>query len=79
MADLAQILALRLRQVRNDHNWTQEELADRVGLSVRYIGAIERCQASPTVEVLGRIADACGVEPGELLRRPLKVKHGKRA
>ena len=77
MADLAQILALRLRQVRNARKWTQEELADRVGLSVRYIGPIERCKASPTVNVLGRLADACGVEAGELLRRAPKMKHGK--
>jgi transcriptional regulator with XRE-family HTH domain len=77
MADLAEILALRLRQVRNEHNWTQEELADRVGLSVRYIGQIERRRASPTVNVLGRIADTFGIEAGELLRRAPKSKSGK--
>lgn len=77
MADLAEILALRLRQVRNDRGWTQEDLAGRVGLSVRYIGQIERCNASPTVNVLGRLADACGVEAGELLRRTPRNRAGK--
>lgn len=74
MADLTEILAVRVRQVRNARDWTQEELADRVGLSVRYIGQVERCKASPTVSVLGRLADAFGVEAGELLRRASKSK-----
>ena len=74
MADLTNILAARLRQVRNTHSWTQEELADRAGLSVRYIGQIERCEASPTVSVLGRLSEALGVEAGELLRRLPKTR-----
>jgi transcriptional regulator with XRE-family HTH domain len=77
MADLADILALRLRQARNTHGWTQEELADRVKLSVRYIGQIERRKASPTVTVLGRLADALGIEPGDLIRRVPKAKGPK--
>ena len=77
MADLAETLALRLRQVRNARGWTQEELAHRVKLSVRYIGQIERCNASPTVSVLGRLADAFGVEAGDLIRRIPKSKATK--
>jgi transcriptional regulator with XRE-family HTH domain len=77
MADLTEILAVRVRQMRNARDWTQEELADRVGLSVRYIGQVERCKASPTVSVLGRLADALGVEAGELLRRASKSKFMK--
>jgi transcriptional regulator with XRE-family HTH domain len=41
----------------------------RAGLSARYIGAIERGDVSASVTVLGQIAEALGVEPGELLRR----------
>jgi transcriptional regulator with XRE-family HTH domain len=77
MANLAEILALRVRQARITREWTQEELAGRVGLSVRYIGQIERCRASPTVNVLGRIADAFGLEAGELLSRKPKAKPAK--
>jgi len=74
MADLTEILAVRVRQMRNARDWTQEELADRVGLSVRYIGQVERCKASPTVSVLGRLADALGVDAAELLRRASKSR-----
>jgi transcriptional regulator with XRE-family HTH domain len=77
MADLTEILAVRVRQIRNGRGWTQEELADRVGLSVRYIGQVERCQASPTVSVLGRLAGALEVEPETLLKRMPKSKATK--
>ena len=55
--------------VRNERGWTQENLADRVGLSARYVGQIERAQASMSVTVLGRLANALKVDAGELVRR----------
>lgn len=48
---------------------TQEELADRAGLSMRYVGAIERGDVSASVTILGQIADALEIEPGELLKK----------
>ncbi len=70
MADLKEIVAINVRRLRQGKGWTQEELADRVGLSARYVGQIERSQASMTVTVLGRIAEAFKVEAGELVKRP---------
>jgi transcriptional regulator with XRE-family HTH domain len=46
-----------------------EDFADRVGLSARYVGQIERAQASMTITVLGRIANALKVDAGELVKR----------
>jgi transcriptional regulator with XRE-family HTH domain len=48
---------------------TQEELAERAGLSARYVGAIERGDVSASVTVLGQIAEALGADPGDLLKR----------
>lgn len=67
--DLKEVMAVNLRRIRHDRNMTQEELADRAGLSARYIGAIERAEVSASVTVLGQIAVALEVEPGELLKR----------
>lgn len=67
--NLNEIMARNLRQFRHDKKMTQEELADRAGVSMRYIGAIERADVSASVTVLGQIADALNVEPGELLRK----------
>lgn len=66
--DLKEVMARNLRRIRHDKNLTQEELADRAGLSMRYIGAIERGDVSASVTVLGQIAEALGIEPGELLK-----------
>lgn len=66
--DLKEVMAVNLRRMRHDRDMTQEELADRAGLSARYIGAIERADVSASVTVLGQIADALGVAAGELLK-----------
>lgn len=47
---------------------TQEEPAEHAGLSA-LCRAIERGDVSASVTVLGLIAEALGVEPGDLLRR----------
>lgn len=67
--DLKEVMAKNLRRARHDKKLTQEELADRAGLSMRYVGSIERGDVSASVTVLGQIADALGIEPGELLKR----------
>ena len=67
--DLKEIMAMNLRRKRHDLDMTQEDLAERAGLSARYVGAIERGDVSASVTVLGQIADALGIEPADLLRR----------
>jgi len=62
-------MATNLRRKRRDEQMTQEELAERADLSARYVGAIELGDVSASVTVLGQIAEALGVEPGDLLRR----------
>jgi transcriptional regulator with XRE-family HTH domain len=46
---------------------TQEDLAERVGVSARYIGSIERATVTISIKVLVNIARAFDVEPGVLL------------
>jgi transcriptional regulator with XRE-family HTH domain len=67
MADLKDIVAVNIRRVRNAKRWTQEDLADRAGLSVRYMGQIERAQTSMSVSVLGRVAEALQIAAARLL------------
>jgi transcriptional regulator with XRE-family HTH domain len=69
MADLKETVAANVRRFRNERGWTQDDLADLVGLSARYVGQIERSQASMSVTVLGRLAEALRVDAGELVRR----------
>jgi transcriptional regulator with XRE-family HTH domain len=66
--DLKEVMAVNLRRLRHAKKMTQEELAERAGLSARYVGGVERADVSASVTVLGRIADALEVEAPELVR-----------
>jgi len=72
MADLKETVATNVRRLRNKHGWTQEDFAERVGLSARYVGQIEPAQASMSVTVLGRVAEALKVDAAELVKRSRK-------
>jgi transcriptional regulator with XRE-family HTH domain len=72
--DLKEAMATNVRRVRNSRKLTQEELADRAGLSARYLGSIERAAVSASVTVLGQVARALQVDPCELIRVPHKLR-----
>ncbi len=57
----------RLREWRLRRGLTQEQLAERAGLSYKFIGEIERGTGNPTVDTLGRLAAALDVDFPELL------------
>ncbi len=66
--DLKDILSTNLRLIRNDERRTQEEMAHRLGISLRYLGSIERGRVSPSVTLLGRFADALAIDPCDLIK-----------
>ena len=68
--DLKEAMAINLRRERHARKMTQEDLADRAGLSSRYLGSIERGAVSASVTVLGRLAQALRVSPCELIVQP---------
>jgi putative transcriptional regulator len=52
----------RIRQLRFDHGeMTQQELADRIGVTRQTVNAIELGKYSPSLEVAFRIAAVFGV------------------
>ncbi len=50
-----------LRKVREEHGWSQEELAFECGLHRTYIGAVERGEYNVTLLTLRRITDTLGI------------------
>ncbi len=66
MADILKRLGARIREERKKAQLTQERFAERVGLSVDYIGYIERGKQAPYLKTLERIANALSVEVYEL-------------
>lgn len=63
----AVILGANTRLRRKALGLSQEELAYRVGVDVRYLGGIERVQENPSLQVIGAIATALGTSPAALL------------
>ncbi len=57
----------RVRAVRTERGWSQEELADRAGLHRTYISSLERGQRNVSLENIRHLADALDVSPGDLL------------
>jgi transcriptional regulator with XRE-family HTH domain len=70
--DLKKAMAINVRRARHARELTQEELADRARLSVRYLGSIERGKVSASVTVLGQVAQALRIDPCELIRAPYR-------
>ncbi|MFH1176482.1 MAG: helix-turn-helix transcriptional regulator [Acidobacteriota bacterium] len=67
---LRKLVADQIRRKRIAAGLSQEELGYRAGLHRTYISLVERGRKSPTVDSLGQIAVALGVEPAELLTPP---------
>ena len=61
-------MAINMRRIRHDRNLTQEELAARAEISMRYVGSIERARVAASVSVLGKLAKALDVDPCELIK-----------
>ena len=57
----------KIRKVREQKGWRQEDFAEKVGLSVTYTGMIERGEKVPKLETFVTIANVLGVSADQLL------------
>jgi len=57
-AKLPRILGKKIQKRRSQVGFTQEELADKVGISRAYMGYIEQGRNTPSLEVVEKIARA---------------------
>lgn len=65
------LITNRIRRLRFDRNeMTQQELADKVGVTRQTINAIELGKYSPSLEVAFRIARALGAALEEVFSYP---------
>jgi len=74
MATLQEIIGVRIRALRNDRGWTQEELGARADLDFTTIGGAERGEKSLSLNSLARVADALEVEIAWLVRPEVSRK-----
>jgi transcriptional regulator with XRE-family HTH domain len=64
-------IGARVRTIREEHGWTVQDLAHRVGLAPVVVVDVEDGFRLPTIAILYRLAKSLDVAPGELLPSPL--------
>ncbi len=58
---------MRIRQVRKAKGWSQDELSKKCGISMSFLGHIERGTRIMSLDTFARICGALGVGADELL------------
>ena len=66
-------LGKRVRARRTELNWTQERLAQEIGVSTSFIGHIERGSRKASIDTLVQLANAMEISTDELLEGSLNV------
>ncbi len=56
-----------LRRFRNARDWSQERLAEAAGITLNYVGNLERGEQGPSLNVLVRLAKALEMDVPTLL------------
>lgn len=57
-----------IRKLREERNWTQEQMAEKLGLTRNGYAKIERGESMPNLQRLDGIADMLGVKVTQLLK-----------
>ena len=70
--DLRELFAANLRRLRNAKGVSQDELAHEANVSRSYLSQLEKGTFYASLNVVGRLSEALGVEPAELLKMPHK-------
>ena len=68
MAELHEVIGARIRALRRQKGWTQEELGGRADLDFTTIGGAERGEKSLSLKSLARVAEALEVDLAWLVR-----------
>ncbi|MBV9931702.1 MAG: helix-turn-helix transcriptional regulator [Alphaproteobacteria bacterium] len=66
--DMRQLVGRNFARLRAASGLTQEQLAERCGVSQQYISGLEKGKRNPTIVTLYHIAQGLGVSHVELVR-----------
>lgn len=68
--DVLEVLGARTREIRLARRWTLRDLAERSGVSVRFIVQLEAGRGNISIKRLADLAQAFGIAPADLIRQP---------
>ncbi len=67
-ADYRKRLGNKIRKLRSQRGWSQEEFADVCAINRSYMGRIERGELNLTLESLGKAAKGLSISVSALLK-----------
>jgi len=67
--NLQRSLGSRIRELRSEHGWTQEQFAEFCGMHRTYMGHVERGEKNVSLSTVLRVANALGVRISALFGR----------
>ncbi len=70
-AEIVQLFAERLKEVRRSQNMTQAELARMAHVPPSYISDLENAKAAPGIDLVARLAKALKASVTDLLPMPI--------
>lgn len=73
MENIKFLLGKKIKELRKAHKYTQEQLAEKIGIGTPNISYFETGKFAPSIETLQKLAQVFGVEIYELyMFQPLK-------
>lgn len=75
---LKMIFSRRIRELRKEKNWSQEELAKKIGSDARQISRYENGKITPSIDAIIKLAEVFDISVDYILfeaamKRPLKT------
>lgn len=64
---LAEVFGRRVREVRHERGWTQEQLAFEAGVKRAYLSEVENGHRNVSLDVVEKLAQALGVTADQLM------------
>ena len=74
MNNLRTTFSRNLKYYRIKENLRQEDLAEKVGLTDKYISDLERAKFSPSLETIEKLAYSLNISPDLLLKEDKNLK-----
>lgn len=66
-----ELINKNIKELRQNNNLTQEEFAEKIGISIQGLSNIERNRYQPAAETVDKICRAFKITPVELLTPPV--------
>ena len=77
MAEAKRLLGKRIRFLRRSKDLSQEELAEKVGISYKYLGEVERGKANLTIDIIEKLSGGLNIEISDLFDYQHEVSRGE--